>query len=287
MKISIIIPTFNRCGVLRRNLNLLAVQTLSRDKFEVVVVDDGSRDDSLRTLKEFEQKGVLDLKVITQENAGQGVARNKGIKKASGEILLFLGDDMLPKPDLLERHSIFHTVHPEDSVAALGLAEWHPEIFVTRFMKWLTTSGIQFKFNDLKKDSIVDFWRFYTANISLKRTLLDRERFDADFSGWGFEDAELGYRLEKKGMKLLFLPEAVVQHYHKIDSSSLTERQFSAGKNAVLFQKKHPEIQILPTGFKLVVQKIIALLFPFTFYGKAKKAFLRGIIEEKSTLKIN
>ncbi|MFH1375510.1 MAG: glycosyltransferase family 2 protein [Patescibacteria group bacterium] len=281
MKLSVIIPTFNRADVLRRNLNLLATQTLPKEDFEVIVVDDGSRDETPRLLREFVDKHVLDLKVFTQNNAGQGVARNLGIERSGGEILLFLGDDMLPKPDLLERHYRFHSANLEKERSALGKVTWHPEIRVSRFMRWLTHSGVQFKFHDLSHGEQTDFWRFYTANISIKRELLGRERFDQDFSGWGFEDAELGYRLQEKGMELIYLPAALAEHFHKIDATSLFERQFAAGKNAVLFQKKHPEEAILPTGAKLFVQKLIAIALPFTFYARAKKAFLAGVAAGK------
>jgi glycosyltransferase involved in cell wall biosynthesis len=275
--ISVIIPTYNRAEVLRRTLNLLSTQTFS--DFEVIVVDDGSTDTTPRLLKEFAGKVKFTLKALAQKNSGQGVARNQGIEKAEGEILLIIGDDMLPANNLLEQHAKFHEIHAADNFACLGLVEWSPEIRITRFMRWLTKSGVQFKFDDLQKNSKTDFWRFYTSNISLKRKLLGDDRFNTDFSGWGFEDAELGLRLQKKGMELLFNPEAVVQHFHEISADSLADRQFQAGENAVQFQKLHPDIQILPKGFKLFAQKILALLLPFTFYSKAKRAFLRGIAE--------
>ncbi|MCK5471786.1 glycosyltransferase family 2 protein [Candidatus Gracilibacteria bacterium] len=277
MKFSVIIPTFNRAEILRRNLNLLATQTF--DDFEVVVIDDGSTDETLRLLREFEKKVEFPLRFLTQKNSGQGVARNQGIKISAGEILLFLGDDMLPLPNLLEKHAEFHDSHPADNFACFGLVRWHPEIRISKFMKWLERSGVQFKFQDLKENSETDFWRFYTANISLKKSFLGKERFNENFSGWGFEDAEIGLRLQKKGMKLLFSPEAIAQHFHKISAGSLADRQLAAGRNAVKFQKLHPEISILPRGGKLLAQKIIASLLPFTFYGKAKRAFLRGIAE--------
>lgn len=265
---------------MRRTLNLLNAQTYA--DFEVIVVDDGSTDTTPRLLQEFAGKVTFPLKTLSQTNSGQGVARNQGIEQAEGEILLFLGDDMLPANNLLEKHAEFHDIHTADSFACLGLVEWSREIKVTRFMRWLTRSGVQFKFDDLQKNSQTDFWRFYTANISLKRKLLGDERFNTDFKGWGFEDAELGLRLEKKGMRLLYNPDAVVQHFHKISDESLAERQRQAGKNAVQFQKLHPDVQVLPTGWKLITQRMIATLLPFTWYGKAKEAFLGGINEARN-----
>ena len=144
---------------------------------------------------------------------------------------------------------------------------WHPEIHPTRFMRWLVKSGIQFKFHDLHKNQPTDYKRFYTANISLKREFLGSERFDN--------------RLQKKGMQLLYYPEAVAQHLHIIDAKSLKKRQFEAGKNAYRFSQIHPEANILPSGGKLFLQKIFAYAFPFTYYAKAKASYLAGIAEAR------
>jgi glycosyltransferase involved in cell wall biosynthesis len=284
--LSIIIPTYNRYETLKRNLNLLAAQTIAMAEFEVIVIDDGSSDETPRFLADFAQRSPYTLKVITQKNSGQGVARNAGIEIASGEIIIFLGDDMLTNPNFLEAHLRFHVTHPENGEAALGLVAWHPEIKPTHFMRWLTTSGIQFKFNDLRRGKPTDFHRFYTSNISLKREFLGNERFDSSFHGWGFEDTELGYRLQQRGLRLIFWPEAVAQHLHFITPDNLASRQFAAGKNAFRFAQLHPEAEILPVGKKLFLQKLIALLLPFTYYGKAKKAYLAGIAAAKQeTLK--
>lgn len=278
-QISVIIPTYNRAEVLRRNLNLLSSQTLARSEFEVIITDDGSTDDTARLLQEWAGKSIINLKTFYQENSGQGVARNKAIDRATGEILLFLGDDILPAPGLLEAHLKFHILHPEQAEAAIGLTTWHPEIRVTRFMRWLIKSGTQFKFYDLQKETLTDYRRFYTSNISLKRKFLGDERFDSDFHGWGFEDIELGYRLQEKGMQLRYWPEARGEHYHEIDTDSFVGRQKNAGKNAVLLQRKHPKIKVIANGWKFFLQKLVSILLPFTFYGRTKKYFLAGVEE--------
>ncbi|MFH0834176.1 MAG: glycosyltransferase [Patescibacteria group bacterium] len=277
MKISVVIPTFNRVEVLRRTLNLLGLQTFH--DFEVVVVDDGSSDETPRFLAEFAKKAEFPFQFFSQKNSGAAAARNRALEKISGEIILFLGDDMLPRNNLLEIHHNFHQKFRDKNFACLGVVRWHSELRVTRFMRWLEKSGVQFKFDDLHQNSATDFWRFYTANLSLKKAFLQNEKFSEQFSGWGFEDAELGYRLQKKGLKLLFDPDAVVEHLHPISADSLEKRQFAAGKNLVAFQKMHPEENFLPTGAKLFVQKIAAIFLLFTFYGRAKKSFLAGIAQ--------
>lgn len=245
--------------------------------FEVIVINDGSTDDTPRVLQEWQEKGVLNLRVFHQENRGAGSARNQGIRVASGELLVFLGDDMLPTPGCLEAHFRFHIHNPELTCVALGRVEWSPTIPVTPFMHWLTQSGVQFKFHDLKKGQTTDFRRFYTANISLKRTFLGADLFDERFHGWGFEDTELGYRLQERGMKLVYAPDILVHHYHPMTDQGFFDRMRSGGRNAVLFEKLHPTVRLIPRGVKRLLQLIYINLCPWTYYAKAKKGFFAGV----------
>lgn len=277
LPISVVIPTYNRADVLRRTLNLLTLQTLDRRAFEVIIVDDGSTDATPDVLREWVAKDILKLKTFTQPNAGAGVARNRGLDAATGDIVVFLGDDMLPAPDLLTSHFRFHVHHPAREAACLGRVEWATDLSVTPFMQWLMTSGTQFRFHDLHADVRVDFRRFYTSNISLKRPFLGSERFDMRFHGWGFEDTELGFRLAARGLELRYAPDALVHHHHPMDDRDLARRMEAAGRNAVLFQSLHPTAGIVPTGAKRIVQKVFATLFAWTWWGIAKRAFLRGI----------
>lgn len=282
MHLSVIIPTFNRAEVLRRLLNLLSVQTLPKSEFEVIVIDDGSQDDTPRLLAEFAESGQLQLRFESQKNAGQGPARNRGLELARGRLVLFLGDDMLPLPSCLLEHVRFHVLHPEPAAACLGFVRWHPDLRPSRFMRWLETSGVQFRFHDLARGELTDFFRFYTANISLKREFLGAERFDPRFRGWGWEDTELGYRLAKKGLRLIYWPEAVTEHLHQISDEDLERRQFSSGRNAVLFQRLHPAAPVLPSSAKRLAQAVAARLLFFTFWGRAKRAFLAGVAAGES-----
>ena len=186
---------------------------------------------------------------------------------------------MLPTPGCLEAHFRFHIHNTKLTDVALGKVDWSPDLTVTPFMHWLTTSGVQFKFDDLKSGGQTDFRRFYTANISIKSAFLGSERFDERFHGWGFEDTGLGYRLTKKGMELKYFPEALVHHYHPMTDEKLEQRMRSAGRNAVLFEKIHPKAHIIPGSSKRLIQKAIATLLPWTWYGKTKKGFLAGINE--------
>lgn len=244
---SVIIPTHNRAEKLGNCLRALKAQTLSPESFEVIVVDDGSQDDTGRILKEWATSWPT-LRVVHQKNAGQGNARNHGIQIAVGQIVVFLGDDIYAQPDFLEKHSDFHQEHPGKEWAALGLTVWDPSELVTPFMKWMTHGGPQFAYHHLKPHEEASFWYFYTSNLSLKHELLMEDRFDPAFRGYGWEDIELGYRLSQKGLKLVFLPEALALHDHFLEESSLKARMTSIGESAVLFQKKYPEVSVIPKG---------------------------------------
>ena len=93
LKISVIIPCYNASETVEETLYSLEKQTYKN--FEVICVNDGSKDDTLSILSNYQQKTNMDMKILSQENAGVSVARNLGISNANGSVLLFLdADDM-------------------------------------------------------------------------------------------------------------------------------------------------------------------------------------------------
>ncbi len=283
--LSVLIPTYNRAQKLDRTLAYLHDQSLSSDSYEIIVVDDGSTDETERVLKKWANQSSL-VQVLKQKNSGQGVARNKALKRASGEIILFIGDDIYATPDFLLTHVQFHQDHPEENKACLGLTEW--EAPTTPFMQWLTHGGPQFAYDQLNPQREASFWFFYTSNLSLKRSLLQKETFDEDFKAYGWEDIELGYRLMKKhDLKMIYTPQALATHDHPMEEKDLERKMKSIGKTALVFQKKHPEVRVLPQGIKLFIFRVLSLpplLWIFKFlskrfywYASSKRYFLQGL----------
>ncbi|MFA6024671.1 MAG: glycosyltransferase family 2 protein [Candidatus Gracilibacteria bacterium] len=255
--LSVIIPTYNRAEKLEKCLHALREQSLASESFEVLVVDDGSTDSTPKVLERW-AKDWNNIKHLHQENAGQGNARNKALRQAQGQVILFIGDDIYGSPDFLLKHTEFHREHPEKEFACLGLTEWDPSQEITPFMEWLTHGGPQFAYHHLKPMEEVSFWYFYTSNISIKKDLLEKESFDPDFKVYGWEDIELGYRLSQRGMKLMYKPEALAHHDHFMSEDSLKDRAFKIGKSAVLFQKKQPAVPVLPSGLKKSVLTVLS-----------------------------
>lgn len=283
--LSVIIPTYNRSEKLDKTLGYLHDQSLSSESYEIIVVDDGSTDDTSRLLKKWTKESSR-VQSLYQKNAGQGVARNLGIKKARGEVTLFMGDDIYATRDFLLTHVRFHQDHPEESTACLGLTEWEEP--ATPFMQWLTHGGPQFAYDQLTSQEKANFWFFYTSNISLKTSLLKKEHFDENFKGYGWEDIELGYRLEKKyQLDLVYQPAALATHEHPMEEKDLERKMKAIGKTALTFQKKHPELQVVPRGFKKIIFVLISSL-PLVWlcrlmskklywYALSKRYFLQGV----------
>lgn len=251
MKISIIIPTIGRNTLKNVLQSILNLQDYSTDKVEVIVIGDGdfSRDFILGENKNFAEFQFLS----TKNNKGASSARNLGINKATGEIIAFIGDDTyLDKLWLIETIK-FHTENPAKNYALLGKIDWIDKFKNEQFYKWLNNYA-QFSYRKIRLHG-AKWNHFYTSNVSLKREFLADERFFVGFTGWGFEDSELGYRLYKKGMNLVYNPKVVVYHDHEQNIADVCRNFKNARKNAEIFEKLHPELKIIPRGHKLEILK--------------------------------
>ncbi|HVZ85090.1 MAG TPA: glycosyltransferase family A protein [Terracidiphilus sp.] len=235
MKISVVIPTYNRRDLVQRMLSTLFAQRLPAS--EIIVVVDGSTDGTAEAL------GVLaapvPLRVLEQPNRGPSAARNAGIHAAAGELILFLDDDMLCDPGLIAAHAAAHA--DADDLIALGSLTLSPDSprtlaaacfeqeFAARNLTWTLEST----------DGWIDIPSIF-SNTSLRREFLLRAGgFDEAFRMR--EDLELGYRLLAAGARAVAVPEAVArQHYDKSAATLVRDaRIFAAGDR--LFARKHPE----------------------------------------------
>jgi glycosyltransferase involved in cell wall biosynthesis len=239
--LSVVIPTFERLDVLPEVLRALAAQR-DAPPFEVVVVDDGSRDGTGAMLAGW--SGGPALRVVSQDNLGPARARNAGVAAARGELVAFLGDDTVPEPGWLAAHAAAHAARPERRpLAVLGYTAWHPSMRLTPFLRYINEHGLQFGYALIADPERVPFNFFYTSNISLPRDLLLAEPFDVRFPHAAWEDIELSYRLHhRRGLTMVYEPRARVAHLHPTDFARFTRRQQKAGEAAVVFFRLHPEL---------------------------------------------
>lgn len=277
--ITVVIPTCNRASALISCLEHLEQQT---DKnFEVVVVDDGSTDDTALRIEEYQERTTLELRFLQQPNGGPARARNTAIAAASSPLILMIGDDIFASPALVEIHLKLHQQRPESHVAGLGLTLWEQHNQkVTRFMLFLE-EGTQFSYQDLiagQKPTGGAY--FYTSNLSVKTEVLRRNPFCERFPDAAFEDLELGYRIaHTEGLELVFLQEALAYHYHPTTFVQACRRMRKGGWSAHLMYEIWPEAYIHPAGqtaIRRVVRRILApppVLFAATQFSALLSQF--------------
>lgn len=212
--LSVVIPTYNRKDVLRRTLSGYLAQASANLIREIVVVDDGSTDETRSVIEQMRQVSPFPLQYCWQANRGPAAARNRGMERVTTTLALFADDDMIPHPDLVADHVRQHQQNPELSVAVLGRVKWWPELRPTPFMEWYGTAGPLFAFGQFRENRELDFQYFYSCNLSLKTEFFTAfGKFDESFNMAAYEDTELGFRLSKAGLRLLYSPHAVAYHY--------------------------------------------------------------------------
>ena len=237
-KVSVVIPTYNRSEWLKRVIENLLNQTC-RD-FEIVVVDDGSADDTEIMLKELIEKARCELAYIRQENKGAGSARNTGINHAKGEFLLFIDDDIIPATNLIEEHVLGHQRHHGENIAILGLVVYAPELKVSPFMRWLANKGYHFSQSREENGARLGYPYFCTANISLtRRFMLEKGMFDESLRPF-FEDVELGYRLGQQNLQIILNKNAIGYHLREETFEKYCSRSVLAGQSSIAFYNKWP-----------------------------------------------
>ena len=234
---SVVIATFNRADLLRRLLEQLDDQTIDAAHYEVIAVDDGSKEDTRELLAGLKTRYAL--RIERQVNAGAAVARQRGVELARGKIIIVVDDDMQVKSTFLERHL---ALHPADNVVVLGrlrpdakLADM--PLFERFYARVLAEKAEAFAAGKAK----VRGHDVYTGNVSFPRKLfLEAGGFDAQFRA--LEDEELGIRLEKAGAAFAFANDA--ESIHGSDWTSMKkwmDRAYRDGVYQAKVSRKHPD----------------------------------------------
>lgn len=223
MSISIIIPTHNRAEILRKTLAGYAIQSGDHQMAEILVVDDGSTDDTAAVVEAYTSAAPVPIRYLRQKRSGTAAARNFAIREAKGDLVVLGDDDIVPGEDMVATHVAWHAKHPEPELALLGYVDWSPEVHPTPFMVWEGLFGPQFNFGYFRPENELAFGHTYFCNTSVKlRYLKEYGLFDESIKAYGWEDIELGYRLQKKGFRMFYSAEAVGYHFkHETFESAL------------------------------------------------------------------
>jgi glycosyltransferase involved in cell wall biosynthesis len=220
LQASVIIPTYNRARCLFLCLKALAVQTVDNTAFEIVVVDNNSRDDTQDTVLKFAQSHPgLRIRYVCEKKQGASHARNRGVAEACGEVLCFLDDDAPPSPGWLG--ALLEGV-ADPTVGCVG----GPAMLDYRGQErppWLLgelqglLSGYKLPYTEPTSLSSVEEFPF-GCNMAFRRGVFaDLGPFRTDLDRVGGEvlaagDTDMIGRVKKAGWKVLYLPNAIVRH---------------------------------------------------------------------------
>jgi GT2 family glycosyltransferase len=225
MEVSVIIPTFNRAAILARTLQDYGKQTGDHCIREILVMDDGSRDDTRAVVEQLARDYPLRLRYLHQENGGLSSARNHAFREAEGDLILFGDDDIIPAPNMVAEHVAWHRKYPAPEVGILGYVTWAPSVRPTPFMKWSGERGPQFNFGYFEHGQELEFQFGYFCNTTVKAAFLKTHgQFDETFRQYGWEDIELSYRLNKHGYRLIY-NHAAVGFHNKFETFENTRRR--------------------------------------------------------------
>ncbi len=240
MRISVIVPSYNRPELIVRTVRGLVVQSLPLTEYEVLVVDDHS--DPPVTDAFHGHRLPRSVKIIRgEENRGRAGARNMGIRAAMGEVVVMLDDDMEVVPEFLEAHLGVHDAH--EKTVVLGKIVAAPELGNHPFLRYLDSRWPE----KVPPGKPVPSRYFVTGNSSVRRGALDEVGgFDESFSLYGGEDTELGIRLGKAGFSFRYEPLALAHHLEVADIDRLCERLAAYGRDALpRMVERHPELRTL------------------------------------------
>lgn len=238
IQLSVVIPSYNRAAQLQACLQALAAQTLSPSTFEVVVVVDGSTDDTRARLAALTLP--YPLRIVWQANAGQCAALNRGAAEATGPVIVFLDNDVLPGPGLLEAHA--QALQGQATHVGIGRLTMQPPASSSGFTRSFARMWNQ-HYDRLNEGVRAPGWRdCYSGNLSVPRELwLAAGGFAPDISA-GF-DIELGYRLEQHGARFVYVHGAVGEHNDYKNFARLAADDEHHGRASLEICRRHPAMR--------------------------------------------
>ncbi|MFN9619997.1 MAG: glycosyltransferase family 2 protein [Synechococcaceae cyanobacterium] len=236
MFLSVVIPTYNRLPILRKCLSALEEQRLEApvQRYEVVVVDDGSTDETVPWLEE-NAASLPHVRLIRQRHGGPAEGRNRGVEAAQGDVIVFIDSDLVVTAGFLHAH-------------ARRLAQaWKQrgDRLCFTYGAVINTANFENPTSEPHKPTDLSWAYFATGNVAIDRqVLLSSGLFDTSFRLYGWEDLELGERLRRMGVRLIRCPDAVGYHWHPALSLAqipdLIRVERERAKMALVFYRKHP-----------------------------------------------
>jgi len=239
-RFSIIIPTYNTNDVLGQCINALSNQTADKKCFEVIVVNDGGKTEVIQDI--HSTSNGIDIKYFSQKHKGPAAARNLGINKARGEIILLLDDDSMPLENWLDATIMAWNKSPDlDGIGGYIISEPTDSIYCrvnADFFNWYL--------QQLSSGEYADF--LITCNAGYKKSALNKVgNFDEWFKRAAGEDRDLNIKISKSGGRLRLDKNILVYHDRDLAFRSFVRKNFNYGKAAYNIYSRYPEQKYLST----------------------------------------
>jgi len=249
--VSVIIPARNAARTLPSCLRALAGQTLAQGRFEVIVVDDGSTDETAAVAAEH------GARVVQIANVGPASARNQGVEAAEGSILVFTDADCAPEPDYLVE--ILRPFEHADVVATKGVYRTDQSTWTARFVQ----AEYESRYRIMRRLESIDFVDTYAA--AYRRAAFEAVGgFDESFPLPSVEDQELSFRLARGGARMVFCPDAVVTHRHANSFGAYFRKKVKIGYWKVRVLARFPEKAVsdshTPSSLKIEILSLASAL---------------------------
>jgi len=261
---SIVIPTYNRANLLNFTLLSLVNQTINKSLFEVIIVDDGSTDNTKEIVSNFKEE--MRINYYYQEDIGYRVAsaRNLGVTKSNGEFILFIDSGIILDPDCVKQHLVSHRNSDKELVVVgyvFGIEEEYdhnetllkkidfhnPKDTINKFINANEYTDIREVVYESCNDDIMQLqapWAvFWTGNLSLRKTAIEEvSGFDIGFDQcWGVEDIDLGYRISQNNITMILNRQAASIHCpHYSNTNEKLKQEYV---NKLYFHEKHNTIE--------------------------------------------
>lgn len=229
MRATIQLCTYNRATLLERVLDACFEQTPVPGGYEVVLVNDGSTDDTARVIDRAKARATAPFTVIDQPNSGLAKGRNAGIRAARGERIIFIDDDVLPLPDFVAQHLRSHARAP---LAIVRGAAINVESFDDLPPPVWTPAHYSGNY-------------FWTTNVSVPLvTIRAIGGFNETFAEYGWEDIDVGLRLRFGGVRAVFNRHALAYHFkpgpRAGDLEKMLRQARAQARTAVQLARIHP-----------------------------------------------
>ncbi len=237
IELSVIIPAYNRKDTLKECILSLINQDYPQERYEIIVVDDGSSDGTSTMMGSLVQR-YPSIRYIQRSHKGPASTRNAGIKESIGTIIAFTDNDCIPASDWIRNIIEAHHLH-KNVLAIGGLTSVNPHNIKAQVSQFLSDGAISVNINGEK-----EYIFFPTCNVSFKREHL-KETFSELFPLPAGEDLEFFWRIFKKGNKFLFDEKLQVFHNCHPNFKSFLKQAFMYGRGNYLVQYLHHDHPLL------------------------------------------